>query len=409
MSGPEALAAFPSALAARCVACGLCLPHCPTYQKTRRETESPRGRIALMQGLVSGDLAGGPALEAHLDHCLVCRSCEAVCPSRVPYGQLIDSARALLRRRQPPSWLRRRALAILASPAALGRVQRWLRRYQRSGMAWLMRKSGLLRATGLARLEASLPAVPAGRPLAGTFPSPGDRGEVSLFTGCIQSALDRDTIAAAIRVLNALGYTVHVPPGQACCGALHLHAGDTATAETLAARNLAAFDDGRPILYLATGCGATLSEYGQQIEAARFTDRLVEITRFVNEAPWPVAPAPLQARIAVHTPCTHRNVVGGTASVPALLGRIPGVEVEPLAPATRCCGAAGTYFLEFPRMADELRADVLAAAQAARPDYLVTTNVGCALHLAGGPGAAAPVVHPLVLLDRALAAGATGG
>jgi len=408
--------AFPTALAARCVACGLCLPHCPTYLKTRRETESPRGRIALMQGLASGDLELTPTLTAHLDHCLACRSCEAVCPSRVPYGQLIDSTRAVQAARHAPSWLHRAALALLGSPPGLQRAQRWLRRYQRSGFAWLARRSGLLALTGLGALEAQLPPVPRVRPLAAAYPSHGPaQGAVALFTGCVQSVLDRDSIEAAIRVLNALGYTVHVPAGQACCGALHLHGGDPAGARALAERNLAAFAGTAPdaVLYLASGCGATLAEYAQQLpQAAGFAGRVMEATRFVNEAEWPVAPAPLAARVAVHAPCTHRNVVGGTRHVTALLARIPELEVMTLAPATRCCGAAGTYFLEYPRMAAELRADVLAAAQPGRPQYLATTNIGCALHLAAGlrgDSAAPEVVHPLRLLDRALAAGAAGG
>ena len=74
-----------------CVKCGLCLPHCPTYNKTQNENNSPRGRIALIQGWSNGQLTN---INSVIDSCLLCRECESVCPALVPYSEIIDEFRA---------------------------------------------------------------------------------------------------------------------------------------------------------------------------------------------------------------------------------------------------------------------------------------------------------------------------
>lgn len=403
----------------QCVACGLCLPHCPTYRLTRDEAESPRGRIALMRALVHGDLPIGPHLEAHLDRCLDCRACEAVCPSLVPYGRLLDGARAVIEINRPRPWRQRLARWLgldwlIGHRAHLRFLVRILWLYQVSGMQALLRASGLLRLVGIGALEARLPRLPRPRRWRASYPAYGQqRGRVALFTGCISEAADADTLAATIRVLTRLGYTVQVPATQGCCGALHRHTGEPDKARDLMRANLAAFEPAAvdAILFTASGCGAMLAEYAALVpdepRARLFSTLVMDASQFLATIDWPpeLTPRPLAQRIVVHDPCTLRNVLHRQDPPYALLARIPGANPQPLADNQFCCGAGGLYQITQPALAARLLADKLAHLRAGGADILVTSNIGCALHLAYGiraAGLAIEVTHPVALLERQL-------
>lgn len=403
----------------QCVKCGLCLPHCPTYGKTRDEGDSPRGRIALMQALADGRLPGDRRLAFHLDRCLACRACERACPSGVRYGTLIDASRALLGPARPgrsSPWLHDRLLAwVTAGPRRRRQTAHLLRLYRQSGLRWLARRSGLLRGLRLDRAEGLLPAR-AGSPRRRRdyYPPRGrERGRVGLFAGCITDLLTPEVLDASIRLLTLAGYGVHLPAGQGCCGALHQHAGDLAAAGGLARRNLAAFNALRldAVLYTASGCGATLHDYpawpAPDGAGAGFAAPVRDATRFLADLDWPtdVAFAPLIRRAAIQDPCLQRNVLRDASPPYRLLQRIPGLETVALPGNEACCGAAGAYMLEQPALSDALRADKLAALQRCGAELLVSANIGCALHLAAGlrqAGRALEVVHPVVLLERQL-------
>jgi glycolate oxidase iron-sulfur subunit len=405
---------FPTALADRCVMCGMCLTVCPTYGKTQNEAESPRGRIALMRAFTQGLVPVTERGLGHLDRCLACRACESICPADVPYGQLLDAARAELepRRRRPAlSRLARRAgLALLAAdPKSWLRAGRWVRSYQRLHLGSLARRSGLLRVLGLEAAEAALPTLERPFTASGYHPPlTRERGRVALFVGCVARLVDTQTLTAAMEVLRQLGYGVYVPPGQRCCGALHRHSGDAQTASCLADSNLEAFA-GLPVeavLGTASGCTATLAEYTDWLPRGRvWRVRVADISQFLTER-WPerVALAPLARRVAVHTPCTLSNVLGAGTGPATLLSHIPAIRIEPLPDRPACCGAAADYMLREPAMARALREDLLAGMGA---DYLATSNLGCALHIAqaiGTGGRATEVLHPVTLIARQLKA-----
>ncbi|MCQ4163921.1 (Fe-S)-binding protein [Tahibacter harae] len=392
------------ALADQCVLCGLCLPACPTYTVARSEAESPRGRISLARALAGGTLAAeGPGL-AHLEHCLGCLSCERVCPSGVQYGRLITAARQAIaappgRHQQllyvlaaRPRWIRR--LAALARGL---RLRRWLQP--------VLRRSRWKQAV----LTRGLSLLP---PRAGVLPRPQataslPRGRIGLFLGCFASAFDRDTHAAARLLLQALGYAVVEPAGQACCGALARHAGHTAPAQQLAMPTREAFlaSGVDTVLVSASGCYGTLQEF-------TFADtplQVREISEFlVSDAAFAALEfAPLAVRAALHLPCSLNNRVRAAATTRQLLQRIPQLDVQALPAQPACCGAGGTHMLTQPQLADALRDQRIAQVQALAPHLLLTSNIGCRLHLGAGVPAV-EILHPITLLARQLKAAPTG-
>jgi glycolate oxidase iron-sulfur subunit len=402
------------ALADRCVKCGLCLPHCPTYRDSLNENESPRGRIALMQGLASQQLIQSPRLLAHLDRCLDCRNCERVCPAGVEYETLLDTTRQWLKQHaisapnRQPQW----ATALLGQPQRLRRLNNLLWFYQVSGLHWLLDKTGILRLLGLDYVARLLPRLRPAARLPGTQMVARPRGRVALFTGCLGSTLEQTTIRASLTVLQRLGVAVELRPAQTCCGALAWHEGEASQALQLAHQNLQAFDPSQvdAILYTASGCGAHLEKYPtlpwatatEQEKARTFTTKLKEISTYLAEFDWPtnIQFRTRHQRIAVHEPCSQRNGLRQPDVASMLLARIPAIEVESLPGNDRCCGAAGSYMLKQPEMASRLRTEKLQHLEKLGPDLLVTTNPGCSLFMNAGLGQDAPlnVVHPVVVL-----------
>jgi glycolate oxidase iron-sulfur subunit len=390
---------FPMELADRCVKCGLCLPHCPTYGLARVEGESPRGRIALMQGLATGRLEPGPSLVRHLDNCLGCRACEKVCPADVPYGELIDAGRALLVERgvRPPFVQRlfRRLLRqprTLALAARLGRLRAVAAAARRIG-GWPGRAVALLPAD-------------ARPPQASEEPPTGDetRGEVLLFAGCVGAAIDGRSLDDTRRALHSAGWRVRMPPRQGCCGAIDLHAGRPEAARAHALRNVRTFAGEGPVIVCATGCAATLREYARLAGPDG-----VGLARRVRDPAELLAGAKLALtagrfrRVVLHVPCTQRNVTGTAGATRRLLARIDGLAVREL-PAG-CCGAAGEMILGNPRLSDALLAPLLEELGRDPPDALITSNIGCAMHFTAGlgrAGLAIPVLHPASLVVDAL-------
>ncbi len=377
-----------------------------------------------MRALAKGDLALSPRLQSHLDLCLTCRNCERVCPAKVPYGRLIDNGRAFARtqRQRPSTWhlLRRLSIdAVLQRPVALRWLARLLRAYQVSGLQRFLRAAQVLRLLRLQRWDSLLPSIPPQSAWQPLYPARGKhQGRVALFTGCVAGSVDRQTLIATIQVLNVLGYDVHVPQRQVCCGALYQHAGETQKASALMRTNVRVFDAEQvdAIISTASGCGAMLAEYPtclpEDVAARSFADKIRDASHFVLQSQWPPSVAtlaPLEVDVAVHTPCTLTNVLGHADSGLRLLQRIPGVRPYALPENDFCCGAAGIYFLTQPTMANTLGARKLDALTRMRPSMLATSNVGCALHLEQGireKQLNIEVLHPIVLLARQL--GSTG-
>jgi glycolate oxidase iron-sulfur subunit len=413
----------------RCVHCGLCLNHCPTYSELGLETESPRGRLYLMRAVSQGRIPITENVVHHLDLCLQCRNCEAVCPSGVRYGRLMEEARADILRdghRAPASWLATRLVLRLffASPERLRYLMTALGLYQRSGLQGLLRRSRLLDLLPDPwRILGQLVPRVSPRPFAarGVIASPSDARpsfRVAFLSGCMMPYVYDRVHKATVRLLVRHGCEVVVPAGQVCCGALHLHSGDRQEAKRLARRNIDVFlaEEVDAIITNVAGCGAAMKEYGELLKddphyaekASRFTALVKDVTEFLTDLPLSDGLGALHQVVTYQDPCHLAHAQGIKAQPRALLRAIPGLELVEMSEPDRCCGSAGIYNLIHPRMAQRLLRRKMRDVAATGAQVVATANVGCALQLEAGLkryGLSARVAHVVELLDEAYRSG----
>ncbi len=417
----------------RCIRCGMCLPHCPTYRELGVEMDSPRGRIALIRAVADGRLELNDLLfEKHLYQCLDCRACETACPSGVQFGYLMEHARGQIEQSAPrPGRVRLLRWLVFDQlfpfPARLRALASLLHLYQRSGIQALVRRTGILKSLpgNLAEMEALLPA------LSGRFFNPADSRlqtsdsqtpVVAFFAGCVQSLALAEVNRATVRVLERNGYQVIVPEAQVCCGALHAHAGERDGARALARRNLDAFDLDQvdAIVVNAAGCGAILKEYVDLLyedpayaaKAAAFVSKVKDIHEFLIGLPLVPPPSPSgrgvggegPLRVTYQDAChlLHAQRIKDAPRV--LLRSIRGIELVEMAEADWCCGSAGIYNLTQPALSGQILARKVVNIVETGADVVAVGNTGCLIQLKHGieqAGLKIRVAHPIELLDEA--------
>jgi glycolate oxidase iron-sulfur subunit len=386
---------------AACVACGLCLPHCPTYRVTGEESASPRGRITAMRSVAEGLSEPDETFAGFMDLCLACRACEDVCPSHVPFGRMVERARVQVEPlRSRPS----RLLRWLGLDVALPRKKLlWLAAAIQPVARLALPKRIRTLTPERSELFRRLPRA--------TEPAGESRGTVALLSGCVQDRWFREVNRATIHVLAMNGWRVMVPRAQACCGALAAHNGRLDTARRLAQRNLRAFPGFDVVVTNAAGCGAHLQQLGDLIatdEARAFSTKVRDVMQLLHDEGLARPPGgrPGCGRIAYHDACHALRVQHLREQPRAVLRTMDDVEVLDVPDGDVCCGAAGLYNVLEPEMSSELRRRKAEAIASTGADVVASANTGCTMQIMAGLrelGSPMRVLHPIQILDRAYA------
>ena len=381
---------------ATCVHCGLCLDACPTFRMTGLETESPRGRIQLMTEWKRGTLPFTEDQARHIDLCLGCRTCEAVCPSGVPYGRIIEAGRAeveRIRRPSPKRWLARTALRqLVAHPRRVRAFGSMTRAAQAVGM------------TAIARSGRQLPKLhsPFSVPNGNIAPAIGERRHrVAFLVGCVMPILYPQSHDAAVRLLQLAGCEVWFPPGERCCGALLAHNGDLDGAERLREANMRVYAEGQfdALIVDSAGCGAHLKDFYPELKG-----RVKDLSEWLADVGLPPANRDVKLRVTYQDACHLAHAQRIRKQPRDLIRAVPGVELVEMRHPEICCGAAGLYSTMEPSMSARILAEKTDDVLGTRAELVVTANPGCQMQLATGlrsRGSTMQVEHVAELLVRA--------
>jgi glycolate oxidase iron-sulfur subunit len=417
----------------QCMHCGLCLPTCPTYDATKVERNSPRGRISLMRAIADGQLEATRTFADEMYFCLGCLACQTACPAGVNYAELFEHARAEAEQSGALNSSKRSLIRgftlrwLFMDLRRLRFVSRVLRLYQRFGVQSFVRGSGILKLfpRRLRELEAMTPEIQArfsAELIDPVTPAVGAKKfRVAMLTGCAQDPIFSNVNRDTVEVLVRNGCEVVTPPAQSCCGSLHAHNGEWTLAQELARRNIDQFPPGEfdAIITNAGGCGSHLKHFGKLLadddvyrDRARVWDTKVkDIHEWLMEiglrALLSITKADRQVCATVvtyHDSCHLCHGQKITAQPRQLLRAIPGLKLVDLPESSWCCGSAGVYNLTQPEMANDLLRRKLAHIKSTGAQVLATANPGCLLQIINGAraeGIPLRVVHPITLLAEA--------
>ncbi len=384
-----------------CVECGLCLPHCPTYRLTGRDTASPRGRLMAMSAVASGELEVDGSFAEIMGFCLQCRACEAVCPGLVPFGRAMEGARAEVTAQIPDRGRSMRHLMLgrgLGSPRLMRLVTTGMRLMRTLRLDRLLPQS-LRRPLSGVRVLAPAPS------LRGRISSHGEKGTAALLAGCVMEPWFPGVQRAAVELLEQAGYRVLVPRRQTCCGALAAHDGAADQARRLAVRNVAALAGVDVVAVTAAGCSAHMAEYGNWAEdgddlARRSSDVTKLVADLIGQGALPRL-APGRGKVAVQDPCHLRHAQRETAAQRTIVAAA-GYEVMEVDPSGMCCGAAGIYSLLHPDASSELGRRKASEVEATGTTLVVSANPGCEMQLRQHLSGWYTISHPIELYRDAL-------
>jgi glycolate oxidase iron-sulfur subunit len=397
------------ALLQQCIHCGMCLPTCPTYDATKIERNSPRGRIALMRAIADRRLEPTNVFGEEMYFCLGCLACETACPAGVKYSQLFEAAREEAEQagvlRSPSRDVIRSLMlkGLFTHPRLLRLAGRLLWFYRISGAQSLLRFLQLNKVLPYRYRELERMTPPAksrfSHQLIKRLELPKGRVayRVGMLTGCVQDLIFSDINRDTVDVLLANGCAVYTPRVQYCCGSLHAHNGEIEAAKYLARKQIDSFDMDAldAIITNAAGCGSHLKGYGillandskYSARARAWSAKVRDIHEWLCQigfrSPRMSRPGE-KLRVTYHEACHLCHGQKITREPRVVLRAIPGLELVELAESTWCCGSAGIYNITQPKMAAQLQERKLRHIAETQATIVATANPGCLLQLASG-------------------------
>jgi glycolate oxidase iron-sulfur subunit len=408
--------------------CGLCLPTCPTYDATKLERHSPRGRISLMRAIADDRLDTTEAFGDEMYFCLGCLACMTACPAGVNYAELFEHARAEVEERRILDSPKRKLIRwftvkwLFMDLSRLLLLGRAMRLYQQLGIQAIIRGSGVMKLLPkrLQELEAMTPTIPrkfSADMIAPVTPAVGERKyRVAMLTGCAQDLIFSEVNRDTVEVLAHNGCEVFTPPDQQCCGSLHAHNGELGLATELARKNIDQFPPEQfdAIISNAGGCGSHLKHYRKLLaddpryrERAELWDRkLKDVHEFLAQIGLkaPAHDGQPATTVTYHESCHLSHGQKVVMQPRQILQLIPNLKLVELPEATWCCGSAGIYNLVQPEMANKLLDRKLANIRSTGASVVANANSGCLLQLINGirqAGMHVRVAHPMTLLAEA--------
>lgn len=416
----------PDEVLSQCIHCGLCLAVCPTYDITKLERSSPRGRIKMIKSVTGGEAGLSDIFIDEMNFCLDCQACETACPAGVKYGNLVEAARVVINDNRKSHSLIERVKKyflneILSNPVRLKFYSRLLRIYQKSILKNLVEKYGLLKLFPGNLNEAIKLAPCVSAEFSSDFldeltePEGDIKFRTAFHTGCIMDTSFAEINMDTVDVLKAFGCSVFTPGEQVCCGSLHGHNGEIEKARELARKNIAAFEKSgyEYLVSNSAGCGAYMKGYGELLKgdceyktrAESFASKVVDVTEFLCDKTPVRGFRQLNMSVSYHDAChlVHSQKIYNEPR--ELLSRIPGLEVIDLEDSTRCCGSAGIYNVMRYDDSMKILEDKMKTISRAQATTVVTGNPGCIIQLTHGAekfNTRVHVLHPVSLLKRAI-------
>ncbi len=387
-----------------CTRCGFCLPSCPTYIETGKdEVHSPRGRIAIMKGVVDGVIEPTDEVKRSIDMCLGCRACEPVCPSGVQFGHLLEQARDAIyqsNKQSLPTKLTRKLAfdSLFPHPNRMRNVTSLVGFYQRSGIQQIAQKTGFIHVLpeNMRVMEKVLPKIPKRKELNNRphyLPAYHQKKKrVAFFSGCLMDTLFMATNDATTTLLQYAGCEIVIPKSQGCCGALHGHSGEIKSAKEMAKRNILSFEE-EEIDYIITnagGCGAFLHDYTYLLRdepdwkerATAFSEKIKDISSILIELDFDTFDLQLDEQVVTYQDSCHLKNGQKTFIEPRqLLESIDGVKYLEMTDAGRCCGSAGIYNIVESDMSMQILDYKMEQVRKTKATTIVTSNPGCLLQM----------------------------